>query len=163
METQELTKKMSEDKKQKMIFAKATATNFCAITVYPKNGNLMVCDVVDASDIEQFMKDVEVMSRVHDPELVQFECTIYQDECKGLRDRLLNYNIKVRGYKSEGTYLNRIVSQAQWIERRVLVNEVFTSFIDRMTSFSLSDPDKTNIALDVLSDATKFQRRYSFK
>lgn len=157
---------MSEEKKEikrKMIFAKATALNFCAIVVYPNQHNLRVCDILESESIEEFISDVEVLARKHMPELLHYECTVYLHECKDLRNALHKDSIKVRGYKSEGAYINRIVSQAYWIENYVLVNEKFTDFIDKMMSFSTNDPDKTNIALDVLSDATKYLRRYCFK
>ncbi|MBD8389653.1 hypothetical protein [Dysgonomonas sp. BGC7] len=157
---------MNEEKKNtkhKMIFAKATAYGYCAITVYENKEKLMVCDIVESGDIDQFIEDLSFLARKHIPELVQYECTVYMHECTTLRNILQHDNIKVRGYKSEGTYINRIVSQAHWIESNVLVNEIFPSFIDKMTSFNISDPDKTNIALDVLSDATQYLRRFYFK
>lgn len=158
-------KKMSEEKKdkRKMIFAKATALNFCAIVVYPNNRKMMVCDIVESECIEDFIDEVEVLARKHMPELLHYECTVYLHECKDLRIVLYKDSIKVRGYKSEGTYMNRIVSQASWIQSHVKVNRNFSDFIDQMKSFSMSDPDKTNIALDVLSDATKYLRRNIFK
>lgn len=157
---------MSEAKKEvkrKMIFAKATALNFCAIVVYPNNGKMMVCDVVESDSIEDFIVEVEVIAKKHKPEILHYECTVYMHECKDLRITLYKDSIKVRGYKSEGTYKNRIVSQASWIESNVFVNEEFTDFADQMMSFNISDTDKTNIALDVLSDATKYLRRNIFK
>lgn len=157
---------MSEEKKEvkrKMIFAKATALNFCAIVVYPNQRNLRICDIVESESIEAFISDVEVLARKHMPELLHYECTVYLHECKDLRNALQKDNIKVRGYKSEGAYMNRIVSQAYWIENYVLVNDKFTDFIDKMMSFSINDSDKTNIALDLISDATKYLRRYCFK
>lgn len=158
-------KKMNEEKKDKhkMIFAKPTTLNFCAIVVYPNNGKIMVCDIVESECIEDFIDEVEILARKHNPDLLQYECTVYMHECKDLRSALLKDNIKVRGYKSEGTYMNRIVSQAHWIENYVLVNEKFTDFIDKMMYFSMNETDKTNIALDVLSDATRYLRRYYFK
>jgi hypothetical protein len=143
-----------------MIFAKATALNFCAIVIYRNEDNLMVCDIVESENITRFIKDVEELARKHRPELLQYECSVYIDECRVLRNLLYSENIRVRGYKSEGAYLDRIVSQATWIERHVIINEKFISFIDRMTSFNVSEPDKTNIALDILSDAAKYIRRY---
>lgn len=157
---------MSEEKKDnkyKMIFAKATALNFCAIVVYQNKNNLMVCDIVESDNIDQFIADVKDLARKHKPELLQYECSVYLHECRDLRTALYEDNIKVRGYKSEGSYINRIVSQANWIESYVMVNEVFTGFIDKMMSFNIFDTDKTNIALDVLSDATKYLRKYYFK
>jgi hypothetical protein len=150
---------MSSEKKSKMIFAKATALNFCAIVVYQDGDNLKVCDITESENIVRFIKDVEALARKHQPELLQYECSVYLDECHVLRNLLYKDNIRVRGYKSEGDYLNRIVSQSVWIENHVFVNEKFISFIDRMTSFNVSEPDKTNITLDILSDATKYLRR----
>lgn len=157
---------MSEEKKevrQKMIFAKATSLNFCAIVVYRSNGTLKVCDIVESASIDEFIPDVVLLARKHKPELLQYECSVYIDECKALRSELYNDSVRVRGYRSEGVYLNRVVSQAAWIESNVLVNDKFTFFIDQLMSFSTTDPDKSNIALDVLSDATLFLRRYWFK
>lgn len=151
---------MNSGSKRKIIFAKATAYNFCAIAVYRGDGKLMLSDIVESDSISQFIEDVTDLARKHAPELLQYECSVYLTECKELRQRLSKENIRVRGYKSEGGYLNRIVSEAGWIENNVLVNEKFPSFIDRMLSFSASDTDKTNIALDILSDATKYIRRH---
>jgi hypothetical protein len=143
----------------KMIFAKATATDFCAIAVYRKDSDLMVCDVVESGGIAGFIDDVAGMARKHVPWLVQYECTVYVNECRELRGLLLDGNITVRGYRSEGAYTDRIVSQAGWIEGHVLVNERFSGFVEQMLSFNVADKDKTNIAMDVLSDAAKFMRR----
>jgi hypothetical protein len=123
----------------------------------------MVCDIVESGNIDQFIRDIAELARKHVPELLQYECTVYLRECRDLRHILLKDNIKVRGYKSEGAYLDRIVSEASWIESHVLVNEIFPTFIDRMTSFNLSEPDKKNIALDILSDAAHYTRRYFLK
>lgn len=149
--------------KRKMIFAKATALNFCAIVVYPNEGKMMVCDIVESKCIEDFIDEVETVAKKHKPELLHYECTVYLHECKDLRVALYQDSIKVRGYKSDGSYINRIVSQASWIENNVLVNEDFTAFVDQMMSFSTTETDKNNIALDVLSDATKYLRRNVFK
>lgn len=157
---------MSEEKKEakrKMIFAKATTLSFCAIVVYPNHHHLRVCDIVESDNIEEFILDVEVLARKHMPELLQYECTVYMHECKELRYSLHKDSIKVRGYKSEGSYSHRIISQAYWIEKYVLVNDKFTDFIDKMMSFNINDTDKTNIALDILADATKYLRRYHFQ
>lgn len=155
--------KESEDIKHKMIFAKATALNFCAIVVYTSDDILIVCDVVTSKTIENFIVDVEVVAKKHLPYLLNYECSVYLHECRDLREVLNKENIKVRGYKSEGAYKDRIISQASWISNNVSVDEEFDDFIYQVTSFSLSDTDKTNIALDVLSDATKYFRRNIFK
>lgn len=154
---------MNKEAKQKMIFAKATALNFYAIVVYVNNGNLMVCDIVESEDIDEFLNDVEVLARKHMPELLQYECSVYLHECRKLRSALMNDNIRVRGYRSEGTYQDRVFSQVPWIENHAIINEEFTDFIDNMISFDIANPDKANIALDILSDATKYLRRIYFK
>lgn len=152
-----------QERNNKMIFAKATALKFCAIVVYPSSNNLIVCDVVESKTIESFMVEVELVAKKHLPYLLNYECTIYLHECNDLRESLQKENVKVRGYKSEGKYSDRIISQSSWISNNVSVDEVFDDFIHEVTSFSISDTDKTNIALDVLSDATKYFRRNIFK
>jgi hypothetical protein len=149
-----------KEEKSKIIFAKATALNFCAVVIYRAGTDLKVCDIVESENISQFIQDVTELARKHNPKLLQYECSVYLTECHALRTSLYHDNIRVRGYKSEGDYLNRVVSQAEWIEDYVIVNEKFTSFIDKMMSFNISEPNKANIALDILSDASKFLRRH---
>jgi hypothetical protein len=153
---------MNGKMKSKMIFAKATISNFCAITVFGSQGKLIVCDVVESENITAFIDCVASLARKHKPELLQYECSVFADECRVLRELLCKDDIRVRGYKSDGAYLNRIVSQHEWITDNVCPYEEFASFIDLMLSFSLLSQDKTNIALDILSDATKYLRRYYF-
>ena len=161
---------------EKLIFAKATAENFCAIVVYAENKELIVCDVVELpysvrqfanivvpDDIRQFINNVAASAKKHTPELVQYECSVYLSECRDLRELLSKDDIKVRGYKSEGNYLDRIISQANWIAENVVINEEFSQFTQQILSFKPSDKDKSNIALDVLSDAAKFMRRQYFE
>ena len=153
----------NENDKVKMVFAKATANNFCAIVAYKDGSMLKVCEVVESENITDFISAVSELAKKHRPELVHYECTVYLSECAVLRSELINENIRVRGYNSFGSYIDRIVSQAEWISNNVLVEEKYADFIDRMTSFSVSDTEKDNIAIDVLSDAAWFFRRYYFK
>jgi hypothetical protein len=144
----------------KIIYAKATVKGLCAILVYKNGAFLAIGDVIKSCDIAGFIHDVGELARKHHPWMVQYECTVYTNECKDLRKLLTGDNIPVRGYKSEGLYLDRIVSQAGWIEKHVMIDDRFTDFIDRMTSFNADDTDKDNIEMDVLSDAVIFMRRY---
>ncbi|MDR0575634.1 MAG: hypothetical protein LBG96_16705 [Tannerella sp.] len=148
---------------EKMIFAKATAAKFCAIAVYVKNNRLMVCDVIEADNIASFIKELVCFSRSHRPYLVKYECSVYLNECRYLRACLIDDNIPVSGYNSVGKYMDRIVSQADWIDKNVLINEKFEDFADQVSSFGVHDEDRDNIAIDVLSDAAIYLRRRCFE
>ena len=148
---------------EKLIFAKATVESFCAIVAYVQDSELIVCDIVTSENISKFLTDISELTTKHNPILVQYECSIYLNECRNLREILSSSDTKVRGYKSEGAYLDRIVSQANFISESVVVDESLSEFTAQILSFKPSDKDKSNIALDVLSDAAKFMRRRYFE
>ena len=151
-----------ENDRVKVIFAKATVYDFCAIVAYKDKSVLKVCEIVESENISDFINELIELAKKHNAELVNYECSVYLAECSMLRCKLAEENIKVRGYESDGRLAARIVSQAEWIRDNVLVNEKYSDFIDRMTSFNPAADDR-NIAMDVLSDAASFFRRYYFR
>lgn len=147
----------------RMIFAKATLRDSYAIAIELKNNGVIVDYTITADDITGFITLIAELAKSYSPWIVHYECSVYMHECRDLRSLLYMDNIKLRGYKSEGTYTNRVVSQIDWIKDNVSIVEDLSDFIDDTASFNMADMDKDNIGLDVLSDATKYLRRYCFK
>ena len=152
----------NENDNIKIIFAKPTTENFCAIVAYKDVDFLKVCDIIESENITDFINELIELAKKHNPELVNYECSIYLSECNAFRNHLAEHDIKVRCYKSFGTYIERIISQSEWIRDNVLVNEKYENFIDNIASYSPIENDRCNIAMDVLSDATQYFRKYYF-
>jgi len=155
---------MNSESKEKVIFAKPTAHELIAIVAYRDGDILKVCEIMESESLSDFLISLVDLAKKHVPWIVNYECSVYTQEGAVLRRQLAGDNIKVRCYKSESRIVDKIMSQADWISNHVLIEEKYSDFVDRMTSFNPSDDrDRNNIAMDVLSDATIFFRRYYFK
>lgn len=144
---------------EKIIFAKPNIESFCFIVVFFEDGNLYLDEAFFAESAKELNQ--KISENISEIENVRYDVSIFMQDGKNLRE--LIPNTPVLCYKPKQKLKERIAAQNEWLKENIIIDEDYNNseyirFIELFKGYRMDDTCNS-IAVDILSDASKYFRR----
>ena len=152
----------SYENMNKIIFVKPLPENFVSIVVFQGVDGIYLDEVLFAGSAKELNFKVAEMAK-NNPCYIRYDVSVFMQEGRDLRG--LIPDVGVFCYKPKTPLIDRISAQAEWLKENLVIdslydNEDYLKFIELFKEYRLNDKSCNTIAVDVLSDAAKYYRRF---